>query len=214
MFTLISTFFSSFVISKIFEKYTYLKKKETWYYLHTIFNFFIVKYTFNDFVNTFYFKEDIIFNREIFNSRGLEIAIGLHLFHIFQDYKGMDFTDWCHHLISCFMMGTIGFYNYHNPVFNSGIFFMCGLPGGIDYLLLFLVKLNMVDKITEKKINVFLNNWIRSPGILYSCAVMHYGYMTNKVILLPYVYYLSQILVATNAIYFAEKVSINYGIHK
>ena len=42
-------------------------------------------------------------------------------------------------------------------------FTLCGLPGGIDYLLLILLKYNIINKITEKKINRFLNLLIRWP---------------------------------------------------
>ena len=43
---------------------------------------------------------------------------------------------------------------------------MNGLPGGIDYLLLILVKIGKIKSIEEKRINTYLNNYIRAPGIL------------------------------------------------
>ena len=43
---------------------------------------------------------------------------------------------------------------------------MNGLPGGIDYYLLIQVKRGKIKSIEEKKINTYLNNYIRAPGIL------------------------------------------------
>ena len=191
---------------------TRLSRKSSWYLIHTICNFYIIIHTFDDMKETFLNPINSL-NQTYFNSNGLEIAIGLHLFHIYRDSDILDIVDWCHHLISCLVMGTIGFVWHHNSTFNCGLFFMCGLPGGIDYFLLFLVKQNMIEKITEKRINVFLNNWIRAPGILYSNAVTNIGFMSNLLNMNPLVYGISQVLVIINAIYFAQRVTINYGYY-
>jgi hypothetical protein len=39
---------------------------------------------------------------------------------------------------------------------NAVNFFICGLPGGLDYFLLSLVKLGLIDKIVEKRANLWL----------------------------------------------------------
>tara|TARA_B100000900_G_C20474086_1_gene672630 strand:+ start:87 stop:407 length:321 start_codon:yes stop_codon:yes gene_type:complete len=51
-------------------------------------------------------------------------------------------------------------------------FFSSGLPGGIDYLLLTLVKNNKINRLTEKNINSYLNVYIRMSG----------GYITSYII--------------------------------
>ena len=51
--------------------------------------------------------------------------------------------------------------------------FICGLPGGIDYLLLFLVKHQKIERLEEKRWNARINVWLRSPGLL-TCAVFMY----------------------------------------
>ena len=58
-------------------------------------------------------------------------------------------------------------------VFEAGcymsmfMFFLSGLPGLIDYSLLALE----VDRKTEKRINLYLNNYIRSPGIIFTLGL-------------------------------------------
>ena len=56
-------------------------------------------------------------------------------------------------------------------IFNNGRFvalshfFICGLPGGIDYVILFLYESNHVEKITRLNIASYINVWIRAPGL-------------------------------------------------
>lgn len=188
----------------------YLEKQAKWYFLHVICNLLVVFITFND-LKLCLTKPIEAFNSSNFDSSGLAITTGLHLFHIVRDYKILTLIDWLHHLFSNFFMAFIGVYYYQNQVFNCGLFFMCGLPGGIDYMLLFLCKIGRIEKITEKKINVILNNWIRLPGILYTSYVMHFGY-TLKLVNLHYIlYYIGQIFTLLNGIYFAQRVTLNYG---
>jgi hypothetical protein len=44
------------------------------------------------------------------------------------------------------------------------LFFTTGLPGGIDYTMMFLTRNNFLERDTEKYINTYLQTWIRSPG--------------------------------------------------
>ena len=53
------------------------------------------------------------------------------------------------------------------------LFFVCGLPGAIDYFYLTLLELNYIDKITRIKQCCFNNNWFRGPGLIIS-ATFHY----------------------------------------
>ena len=64
---------------------------------------------------------------------------------------------------------------------------------------------------TEKHINVYLNNWIRLPGIIYSSAIMNYGYMNGHINISLSLYFIGQFFTVFNAIYFAQRVTLNYG---
>ena len=60
------------------------------------------------------------------------------------------------------------------------MFFLTGLPGCIDYFLLGLVKLNILDKLKEKQINVYINNWIRGPGCVIGSAFTYVSWINDK----------------------------------
>ena len=61
-------------------------------------------------------------------------------------------------------------------VINAINFFVCGLPGGIDYLCLCGVKDKLLSRESHKKIQAALNVWLRCPGIVvmvrrvYTCT--------------------------------------------
>jgi hypothetical protein len=102
------------------------------------------------------------------------MIIGLHTFHLIHHLNKINYDEIIHHFVT-----QLFWYLIHiadNPIYLSGIISMSGIPGGITYLLLFLQKYNIVDKITEKKISMYLNLWIRAPlCIVYSTIVYIIG---------------------------------------
>ena len=50
-------------------------------------------------------------------------------------------------------------------LFRCGCFFLSGLPGGLDYILLVLLKEGRITKIVEKKWNARINVWLRGPSM-------------------------------------------------
>lgn len=95
-------------------------------------------------------------------SHGTVMAI--HLYHVL--FFKLSADDRQHHIISVGLVGTMVYMFRWGRSVNSVNFFICGLPGGLDYLLLGLVKLKVIDKIVEKRWNLWLQSAIRYPGIL------------------------------------------------
>ena len=60
---------------------------------------------------------------------------------------------------------------------NFGCFFLSGLPGGIDYVLLVLVKQGVIHTLTEKRLNATINAWCRMPSMIV------YGFLMYQTIL-------------------------------
>ena len=84
-------------------------------------------------------------------------------------------ADWVHHLLFAGIICPIGLFFEPGPVQNTVGFFICGLPGGLDYLMLALVKLRRMDRYAEKRINSRINVWLRSPGLLFAAFCCVYG---------------------------------------
>lgn len=148
--------------------------KARWFVLHTVINACVVYYVAGDLLQLL-INPIMAFNR-IPNYNALNITVALHLYHsIF--FKNLQFIDWVHHIL---MVG-IALLSYGCPpavivATNGLLFFLNGLPGGIDYLLLTLVKYEIIHPLREKELNSYLNIWIRSPGTLIGA---HNLYLTT-----------------------------------
>ena len=97
------------------------------------------------------------------------LALSLHMYHsLFFDLTN---TDIIHHLLTAFLSTplVITYHRYSTAV--VGAWFLTGLPGFIDYFLLWLVKMNVINPIIEKRIYVWINVWIRAPGCVAACVL-------------------------------------------
>lgn len=84
-----------------------------------------------------------------------------------------------HHIYFVLFLSISNLYN--NPGYLVGVytFFVNGLPGGIDYLMLFLMELKLLSKKTRLQVATFLNVWIRCPGMLMVSSYLIIFYLNN-----------------------------------
>ena len=193
--------------SKLFEGRYYMN--------HFITNIIIVYYTFSCMINSYsHNKIDILTSSSI--NIVHELISALHLYHILWYYNNLRKDDWIHHIlmigivIPLTYMSPIGYYN----MIGHGIFFLTGLPGAIDYLLLFLVRNNIIHRNIEKTVNCLLNQWIRCPGCISNCTLILYNYNTLESSRNDYYelfsIYLIVIIIYWNGVYFMNQVVDDY----
>ena len=92
----------------------------------------------------------------------------IHLYHLAL-YKCRR-EEWVHHLL--FVVGGVSTGYVVNFGYAADLYelFVCGLPGGLDYVLLALVKEGVVTKRQRLKAALELNLWLRAPGIAFAWA--------------------------------------------
>ena len=160
----------------IFYKIFYnINELALWYLIHSLANFYIIfsiiepiKLILND---PLYH----LFNMTYYYDSTIKIVI-LHLYHMLFFKCTKD--DIFHHVVFV-SIGTFTIYFFNNGYFSALThFFICGLPGGIDYFLCFLYKTGCILKNTRLKWAMFLNVWIRSPGLcMLACfAIINFIY--------------------------------------
>ena len=141
----------------------------------------------------------------------LKIALALHLYH-FKDYATLSPVDWAHHLSVLALTGlTLSAHHYTGPLCNFCLFFICGLPGGIDYALLVGRKWGWVPRLQEKRINAYLHMWIRAPGLIAYAAIAIICTPQTSNPLRGITLSFFTLPVVFNALYFAHRVVENYG---
>lgn len=182
--------------------------KARWFVLHTFANAFVV-YSVIDDLYYLLLNPIMAFNR-VPDYNALNLTVALHFYHaVF--FKNLQFIDWVHHIL---MMG-VAILSYGCPpaviiATNGLLFFLNGLPGGIDYLLLTLVKYKIIHPLREKELNSYLNVWIRSPGTLIGAHNMYLTTIYANYYPSFYVKVLIMVILVWNAQYFTNRVVGNY----
>lgn len=88
--------------------------------------------------------------------------------------------EWVHHILFGGGIGGVGLAFPASQIGNALAFFICGLPGGIDYGMLAAVKEGLLDSDREKLINTKLNVWCRSPGLSMVAYAIFLGWRHHK----------------------------------
>eukprot|EP00294_Goniomonas_avonlea_P006604 CAMPEP_0114559300 /NCGR_PEP_ID=MMETSP0114-20121206/10849_1 /TAXON_ID=31324 /ORGANISM="Goniomonas sp, Strain m" /LENGTH=235 /DNA_ID=CAMNT_0001744763 /DNA_START=28 /DNA_END=735 /DNA_ORIENTATION=- len=148
-----------------------------WYYVHAVGNAVIVAVSWTRVVA--FVQAPLSNMSEPFHSSAAIIA-ALHLYHLLT-YKCV-IADVVHHL------AFVGIGTAVQVVWGSGIgslsgfyhFFICGVPGGIDYLLLGLVGSGRIEKRTRIAYAVELNSFLRSPGLTASATFAYIWYSQTQ----------------------------------
>lgn len=105
------------------------------------------------------------------NYTALELVFALHFYHIAFYMKKFRFDDWLHHILMIGIALPIGGLVPAGTLLGFSLFFTTGLPGGIDYAVLFAQRNGWVARETQKRLNTFLNVWLRSPGCVANAAL-------------------------------------------
>lgn len=189
----------------------FIKQESLRYFiLHFIFNMYIIYLLWNSFIycllnplNVFedkYNKESMLSTLSIMN---------FHLYHLLSHNKELPIETLVHHLIGAILNPLLTIFQPIGklPVMHNII--LCGIPGGIDYLLLVLFKYGVVTRMQEKKINRFLNLLIRWPFIFLSNYIYLLNIYNQNIMFSIYVIF-GVFINNYNAIYFCDKVIGNY----
>jgi len=146
------------------------------------------------------------------------LIIAMHGYHVLRFKLSAD--DLFHHLVFVPIIGGIHFIYPWGTSGNILCFFISGLPGGLDYLMLSAVKAGKLSSYFEKRVNCSINTWIRSPGIITFCIVAICGWMnptseTPPSDLMPwFLFWPTVLIIFFNAQYYAQRVIGNYYIRK
>lgn len=128
----------------------------------------------------------------------------LHIYHL--TFYKIGFDEIFHHIFAIYFH----FFKL-NKMLLASLFFMTGLPGGITYLLLILVRYNFITKLTEKRISKHLNLWCRMPGILFFASILLLNMINNPFEIQNY---LTIFYMFWNSIHFTKTITESYAIAK
>jgi hypothetical protein len=186
-----------------------INRRAVWFQLHCAANIIVAFYTYNDVLDCF--------NNPERSSEAISYYIApcttlmLHLYHVL--FFKLRTDDWIHHIGSCFICTPMCL-NYPKKGFAIYCFFCCGFPGAIDYMLLVLHKNDWCPKIVEKKINAYLNSYVRMPGGIIGCYLIYKDAYLMETTFLLYSNLSLSFLIFMNTCYYGKQAIENYGVWK
>jgi len=92
------------------------------------------------------------------------LCYALHLYHLYVYRASFHMDDWLHHGLMVAVALPIGTTVTAGALMGTTLFFTTGLPGGINYAMLFAERNGWVSRATEKRVNTPVHVWIRGPG--------------------------------------------------
>ena len=143
------------------------------------------------------------------------VIIAVHTYHMLA-FK-LNGEDLFHHLTFVPIIGGGHFLYPWGLSGNILSFFISGLPGMIDYFLLALYKDKLISSLQEKRINLSINVWLRSPGIVTFCCLVLTCWLqppagTPSSDLMPwYTFFPALALIFYNGQYYGMRVIGNYS---
>jgi len=138
----------------------------------------------------------------------------LHFWHSIA-YGGLSWDDYFHHFVFAVMLCGVNFIWDWGFSTNFIIFFICGLPGGLDYLMLAAVKHGYIRKISEKRINKLLNVWCRGPGCIAAACLIWINWMSGQIDHIPVIVkIITIILTISNGQYYSSRVVASWARHE
>eukprot|EP00759_Apiculatamorpha_spiralis_P014080 PhF_6_TR20815/c0_g1_i2/m.29946 len=199
--------FCDFLLSRIIDR----SNKGHWFAMHALANLYVVILAAPDLYSTLTDPMNGMSkggcNHRLWscNDVATSAILAIHMYHVLA-YRNLTADDWFHHILFCTTILPLHFVYSWGVWANTLPFFISGLPGGIDYVLLTLVKTKVIHSLTEKKLNVYLNLWLRAPGLISVLVLNYIGflYSDHNIPAIPCIG--GGMLVLFNAQYYSERV--------
>lgn len=157
----------SLIISKNLLKIKEIHHNMRWFFIHFMVNLIISFYGFRDLVDCF--SDPLYCGVKKWSKQSQFSVITVftaHCYHMIIFYKYLKYDEWFHHIVWGLFLFPLMYIYSQTKLAVVAVWFLSGLPGGIDYFLLWLVKLRLLKKQIEKRVYLFITLFFRSPGCL------------------------------------------------
>lgn len=145
------------------QKNIFVPHNARWFFIHMVVNMIVSYASSFDLIYCLQNPYQSLDRWSNYSLRAYQVSVLAHIYHAIFFYKYLSKTEWLHHILMVGLAGPLAFI-YPTKAAGASLFFMTGLPGFFDYLLLWLVKLKKFPAAKEKKLYVWINTWIRAPG--------------------------------------------------
>lgn len=165
-------------------------QKSRWFLLHALSNHYIMTNLYSDMI--FCLKDPVICSNTDWSDNSKNaflMCTVVHLYHCL--FFKLTFDDVLHHGMMLFICGPLA-YHTNKITATASLFFLSGLPGLIDYTLLWVFKCLEFNHNVRKYIYLVVNLLLRSPGCLLFSYINILTFSYEKFILSLILYWNAQ----------------------
>lgn len=211
IFDLLALTITSLILNNKKDKKKEVNYNARWFFIHILVNLNVVVYTYKDLIYCIKnFEKCTLEHTDTDAYYAINLVIISHIYHLIVFYKHLKPDDIIHHITMCVFNGYV-FYMQNLKIQSVTAFFCSGLPGLIDYFLLYLVKIKKLDIKIEKRVYLFLSTYIRSPGCVLALVISFPYFLREQSNFDFYLSLLSILTVFINGQYYMSKTCIDYG---
>lgn len=159
------------IIDLLFIRFGWLStdKNGRYFSLHVLCNAYVTIVHFDDVVKALSDPSNAAFGP--CDNSGTSVMMALHFYHI-AFYRPLDAIDWIHHILMVVLLTPLAYAVQPGHVLGLCAFFVTGLPGGLDYIMLVCVKKGWMRPLTEKRLNAHIQTWLRAPGCIINAMMI------------------------------------------
>jgi hypothetical protein len=170
--TLIAIFLCFFFVLDYGIVQRVIHPKARYFAIHAVANTLVCYFAYPDVIRVLTENPLTILSGPVGSNLPNCIGCAMHIYHVIGGFK-LTAEDIFHHVTFVSVLGAMGppFKKIGGVASCFGAFFLTGLPGGIDYVLLTLNYHGVVTRATEKRINANLNQWLRGPAMTVALIV-------------------------------------------
>ena len=191
------------------QRWSGVKPEARWFVLHALANAVVARSGVRD-VLAVLRRPDAAMTMTMQSWTPSHLAFAVHLWHTLA-YNKLRAEDLWHHAL---FVGTFGYVNFSmrwGPVVNLLLFFMTGLPGGLDYAMLAAVKQGLLPAMREKAINAKINTYLRAPGLVFTAALLYTCARTGRSRVHPLAAGLCAALCYGNGVFYGWQVNDDFS---
>jgi len=194
-------------------------RKARWFSVHAFANFLVVATSIQSVIvvckDPLNAMDSRVYNDEsVFGNASpwpIYVVNTVHIYHMLA-FSDLTSAEYFHHLMFIPSVGFLGQYYKWGALCNFLSFFISGLPGGLDYVMLCMVKHRVMNVMLQKRICAALNTWLRAPCITYECAIMWIAFIYGKSTVPSAACLIVAVLSWFNAQYYCKMSVTNYAI--
>ena len=131
----------------------------------------------------------------------LHVVNALHLHHALA--YPMTSAEWVHHVVFVLTLGSTGAWFDWGLLSNYLAFFLCGLPGGVEYALLAVKRSGRCSDCLCRRASVWLNLALRAPAVLIGLGMGFVATSLGRYEVPLWSIVLHDVLAAINVCYYA-----------